>query len=43
MLKIIWLENVENQLDDIYDYYAKKVSISVAKKILSELTKAPNK
>ena len=33
-LKIIWSEFAETQLDEIYDYYEKKVSTRVAKKLV---------
>ncbi len=33
-LKIIWSEFAETQLDEIYDYYEKKVSTKVAKKLV---------
>ncbi|MGV8815027.1 MAG: type II toxin-antitoxin system RelE/ParE family toxin [Gelidibacter sp.] len=32
--KIIWSEFAENQLDDIYEYYEKKTSPRIAKKLL---------
>ena len=33
-LKIIWSEFAETQLDEIYDYYEKKASTKVAKKLV---------
>ena len=33
-LKIIWSEFAETQLDEIYDYYEKKASTRVAKKLV---------
>ena len=33
-LKIIWSEFAETQLDEIYEYYEKKASPRIAKKLL---------
>lgn len=33
ILKIIWSEFAENQLDEIYNYYEKKASPSIAKNL----------
>ncbi|WP_223442549.1 type II toxin-antitoxin system RelE/ParE family toxin [Polaribacter litorisediminis] len=36
-LKIIWSEFAETQLDEIYQYYEKKASPRIAKKLLKEI------
>lgn len=36
-LKIIWSEFAESQLDEIYKYHKRKVSITLAKKLLKEI------
>lgn len=41
--KIIWSEFAENQLDKIYDYYQKKASDKIAKKLLKGIIKEPDK
>jgi toxin ParE1/3/4 len=43
LLKIIWSEFAEYQLDEIYDYYKKNVSAVFAKKLVLEIIKEPNK
>lgn len=42
-LKIIWSEFAETQLDEIYEYYEKKASPSVAKKLLKGIINEPKK
>ena len=42
-LKIIWSEFAETQLDEIYDYYEKKVSTKVAKKLVRGIINEPKK
>lgn len=42
-LKIIWSDFAETQLDEIYEYYKKKASPSVAKKLLKGIINEPNK
>tara|TARA_R110002049_G_scaffold302135_2_gene494752 strand:+ start:695 stop:895 length:201 start_codon:yes stop_codon:yes gene_type:complete len=42
-LKIIWSEFAETQLDEIHDYYEKKVSPRIAKKLLKGIINEPNK
>ena len=37
VLKIIWSEFAETQLDEIYDYYEKRVSTRFAKKLVREI------
>lgn len=41
-LQVIWSEFAETQLDEIYDYYKKKASSRVAKKLVKEIVNAPN-
>ncbi|MEQ6120962.1 type II toxin-antitoxin system RelE/ParE family toxin [Reichenbachiella sp. MALMAid0571] len=41
-LKVIWSEFAETQLDEIYEYYKKKASLRVAKKIMKGIVNAPN-
>lgn len=41
--EIIWSEFAENQLDEIYDYYQKKASPRIAKKLIKEIINEPNK
>lgn len=36
-LKIIWSAFAETQLDEIYEYYQKKVSSRVAKKLMQRI------
>jgi len=43
VLKIIWSELSENQLDEIYKYYKKKASPRVAKKMIKFIIKEPEK
>ena len=42
-LKIIWSEFAETQLDEIYEYYEKKASPDVAKKLLKGIINEPKK
>tara|TARA_R110001583_G_C5422354_1_gene387978 strand:+ start:265 stop:582 length:318 start_codon:yes stop_codon:yes gene_type:complete len=42
-LKIIWSEFAETQLDEIYEYYEKKESPRVAKKLVREIINEPKK
>ena len=42
-LKIIWSEFAEAQLDEIYEYYEKKASPGVAKKLLKGIINEPKK
>lgn len=42
-LKIIWSEFAETQLDEIYEYYEKKVSLEIAKGLLKGIINAPKK
>ena len=42
-LIIIWSEFAETQLDEIYDYYKKKVSTKVAKKLVRGIINEPKK
>lgn len=41
--KIIWSEFSETQLDEIYNYYEKKASKRVAKKLLKGIINEPKK
>ncbi len=41
--KIIWSEFAETQLDEIYEYYEKKASPRVAKKLVREIIDEPKK
>ncbi len=43
VLKIIWSEFAETQLDKIYDYYEKRASTRVAKKLVREIINEPKK
>ncbi|MFA5299051.1 MAG: type II toxin-antitoxin system RelE/ParE family toxin [Lutibacter sp.] len=43
VLKIIWSEFAETQLDEIYEYYEKKASLSIAKKLLKGIINEPKK
>jgi toxin ParE1/3/4 len=43
VLKIIWSEFAETQLDEIYEYYEKKSSPRVAKKLLKGIINEPKK
>ncbi len=43
IFKIIWSAFAESQLDEIFDYYKNKSSISTAKKILKGIINEPNK
>lgn len=43
MLKIIWSEFAESQLDNIYIYYKENADINVAKKLLKGIINEPNK
>jgi len=42
-LKIIWSEFAETQLDEIYEYYEKKASSRIAKKLMNEIINEPEK
>ena len=42
-LKIIWSEFAETQLDEIYEYYEKKASSRIAKKLVKGIINAPKK
>jgi toxin ParE1/3/4 len=42
-LKIIWSEFAKNQLDQIYQYYEKKASPRIAKKLLKGIINEPDK
>jgi toxin ParE1/3/4 len=42
-LKIIWSEFAETQLDEIHEYYEKKASPRIAKKLLKGIINEPNK
>lgn len=42
-LKIIWSKFAETQLDEIYEYYEKKASPSIAKKLLKGIINEPKK
>jgi toxin ParE1/3/4 len=42
-LKIIWSEFAETQLDEIYEYYEKKASQEVAKKLVRGIISEPKK
>ena len=42
-LKIIWSEFAETQLEEIYEYYEKKASPRVAKKLVSGIINEPKK
>lgn len=42
-LKIIWSEFAETQLDQIYEYYKKKASSKVKKKLVSGIINEPQK
>jgi plasmid stabilization system protein ParE len=43
ILKIIWSEFAETQLDEIYKYYEKNASSRVAKKLLKGIINEPKK
>lgn len=43
ILKIIWSEFAETQLDEIYEYYEKKASPQTAKKLLKGIINEPKK
>ncbi len=42
-MKVIWSEFAETQLDEIYEYYKKKASPKVAKKLVREIINEPKK
>ena len=42
-LKIIWSEFVETQLDEIYEYYEKKASPRIAKKLVKGIIDEPKR
>jgi len=42
-LKIIWSEFAETQLDEIYEYYEKKASPRIAKKLVRGIINEPKK
>jgi toxin ParE1/3/4 len=43
LLKVIWSEFAENQLDEIYDFYKNYVLAIFAKKLILEIINEPNK
>ena len=43
ILKIIWSEFAETQLDEIYNYYIKEAGPRVAKKLLKGIINEPEK
>ena len=43
ILKIIWSEFAETQLDEIYEYHKKEASTSIAKKLLKGIINEPKK
>lgn len=43
ILKIIWSEFAEIQLDEIFKYYKEKASLRIAKKLVKEIVNAPKK
>ncbi len=42
-LKIIWSEFAETQLDEIYEYYEKKASSRIAKRLVKGIINEPKK
>ncbi|MEA3317301.1 MAG: type II toxin-antitoxin system RelE/ParE family toxin [Bacteroidota bacterium] len=38
-VKVLWTETALNNLEDIFEYYKYKASVSVAKKIVNELVR----
>jgi len=40
-LKIIWSESAESRLDDIFDYYLKKVNRTIALKLVKGIINHP--
>ncbi len=42
-LKIIWSEFAETQLDEIYEFYEKKASPGIAKKLVKGIINEPKK
>jgi len=42
-LKIIWSEFAETQLDEIYEYYEKKASATIARKLVRGIINEPKK
>jgi len=40
--KVIWSRFAEKRIDEIYDYYARKVNVRLAKKIVKNIIIAPN-
>ena len=42
-LKVIWSKFAESQLDEIYDYYYKNVSVKTAKKLLKGIINEPDR
>ena len=42
-LKVIWSKFAESQLDEIYDYYYKNVSVKSAKKLLKGIINEPDR
>jgi len=43
LLKIIWSDFAETQLDEIYKYYEKKASSRIAKKLVKRIINEPKK
>jgi plasmid stabilization system protein ParE len=43
VLKIIWSEFAETQLDEIYEYYEKKASSRIAKRLVKGIINEPKK
>jgi len=41
--KIIWSDFAETELDKIFDYYAEKAGLQVAKKIVEKIISEPDK
>jgi plasmid stabilization system protein ParE len=42
-LKIVWSEFAETQLDEIYEYYEKRASSRIAKKLVKGIINEPKK
>lgn len=40
-MKVVWTDKAKSQVRDIYDFYAKKVSNALAKRISLGITKKP--
>ena len=43
ILKIVWSEFAETQLDEIYEYYKKEASIRIARKLVKGIINEPKK